>query len=50
MSATVTRTFRVTREIDSKIQEKARELGYINPSEYLRAIVRKELVKKEVEQ
>ena len=43
MESTVTRAFRMPREIDSQLQEKARVLGYMNPSEYLRALVRKEL-------
>ncbi len=49
MEATVTRAFRVPKEIDSKLQKKARDLGFMNPSEYLRALVRKELEKGEVQ-
>lgn len=47
MVASKIRTFRIATELDSEIKAKAQKLGYLTPSEYLRAIIRKELDKEE---
>ncbi len=48
METTVTRTFRMPEALVLQLQEKARALGYINPSEYLRHLVRKQVEQEEV--
>lgn len=44
-----TRAFKLPVELDSKVTKQARDLGYMNPSEYLRHIVRNELEKVEAQ-
>ncbi len=44
---TRTRAFRLPKELDKKVVEKAEKMGFISPSEYIRELVRNELMKEE---
>jgi hypothetical protein len=40
-----TRAFRLPKALDDEVVQKAKDLGYMTPSEYLRSVVRRELEK-----
>ena len=42
---TVTRAFRIPKSLDETLTRKAKSLGFVTPSEYLRYLVRTEVTK-----
>ena len=45
METSKIRGFRLSEEMDKSLTQKAKEKGFLTPSEYIRAVIRKELEK-----